>query len=379
MSKRKTTEDFIKQAVAVHGDTYDYSGTEYIGANTKVKVVCKIHGEFNVFPNNHLRGAICFKCSYEASRKEPKDTQEYIKQATEIHGDRYDYSRTTYSNAVTKLLVTCREHGDFEVLPNNHLKSHCKKCAEVFSARLRRRTIADFVNAADIVYGGLYDYTKSKYKGNHSKLTITCRKHGDFIQTASAHLAGYVGCTMCVKENMRSHFADSSDEFIEKARRVHGNKYNYSLVDYTNNAEKVTIICPEHGEYRQTPSSHLKGSSCPSCAKTGFDKKKRGFVYILESMSGLIKIGITNNAVNKRIAQLNKNSTDKFSAVYYKSMKGDCAVYVESRLLSWLKTQLTQPTHKFSGYTECFNKGNVTFPNIVDKLIETEEEFSSER
>lgn len=123
----------------------------------------------------------------------------------------------------------------------------------------RRLTQEDFIAKAHRVHGDKYDYSLAKYTKSVNKVKIICPKHGVFEQTASNHLAGK-GCPKCAG-NVQSNTA----EFIAKARRVHGDKYDYSLVNYTKSANKVKIICPEHGVFEQEANSHLQGFGCPKC------------------------------------------------------------------------------------------------------------------
>lgn len=123
----------------------------------------------------------------------------------------------------------------------------------------KKKTTEEFIKEAKILYGDKYDYSKVEYFGNKQKVCIICPKHGEFWQTPNSHLRGR-GCPKCggtAKSNTR--------EFIKRAESVHGNKYNYSLVDYKTSKRKVKIICPEHGVFEQTPDMHLKGRGCPKC------------------------------------------------------------------------------------------------------------------
>lgn len=128
MSRRLTTKDFIEKAQAIHGDKYDYSLTEYRLSRLKLKVVCKIHGVFLIAANGHLAGAGCSECG----GSKPLTTDEYIRRALAVHGNRYDYSKTIYVNNPTKILVRCLEHGEFMTWPDVHLKGHnCPRCSKV--------------------------------------------------------------------------------------------------------------------------------------------------------------------------------------------------------------------------------------------------------
>ena len=133
---------------------------------------------------------------------------------------------------------------------------------------MRNLTTEEFIERAKKVHGDKYDYSKSEYVNNHTKVCITCPEHGEFWQTPENHLDGQ-GCPKCgIKKRTLT-----TEEFINKARKIHGNKYNYSKVKYKNAKEKVCIICPEHGEFWQVPSYHLSGNGCPECGKINCRKK----------------------------------------------------------------------------------------------------------
>ena len=124
---------------------------------------------------------------------------------------------------------------------------------------MRKLTTEDFIKKAKEVHGDKYDYSKVVYKGNRTLVTIVCPIHGEFQQKPSNHLSGN-GCPDC-SGNKRL----TTEDFIKKAREVHGDKYDYSKVKYVNTSTKVCIVCPEHGEFQQTPNDHLGGKGCPNC------------------------------------------------------------------------------------------------------------------
>lgn len=181
-------------------------------------------------------------------------TEEFIKKAKEIHGDKYDYSKTIYINRRTKVCIICPEHGEFWQTANNHLGSNgCPICSGH-----KKRNTEKFIKDAKEIHGDKYDYSKTKFIGLKTKVCIICPKHGEFWQTAANHLKG-CGCPICINKQ------GNTISFIEKAKEAHGNKYDYSKVEYKNNSTKVCIICPKHGEFWQTPANHLSGGGCPKC------------------------------------------------------------------------------------------------------------------
>ena len=122
------------------------------------------------------------------------------------------------------------------------------------------------------VHGDKYDYSLVDYKNEKTKVKVICPTHGEFEVKAGNHLRGDK-CSSCTK-NKKS----TKEEFIEKAMNVHGDKYDYSLVDYKNNSEKIEIICPIHNKFKQVPNNHLNGNGCPLCKESKGERKIRIFL-----------------------------------------------------------------------------------------------------
>lgn len=174
-----------------------------------------------------------------------------------------------YKNTETKVTIICPVHGEFEQRPGMHLRGNgCIKCAVYFRSNNKKLTTEDFIKKAKEVHGDKYNYSKVDYRGNKIKVTIICSIHGEFEQPPSNHLQGQ-GCPNC-----GGTVKLTTNEFIEKARVVHGDLYDYSKVDYKTNRDKVTIICPIHGGFEQKPSGHLLGSGCPKCNR-GFSSESK--------------------------------------------------------------------------------------------------------
>ena len=185
-------------------------------------------------------------------------------------GDRFDYSKAEFINNKTKLCIICPEHGEFWQTPANHLKGNgCPKCSSkeggIKRGLLSRSNTEEFIMKANGVHNGKYDYSKVEYVNNSTKVCIICPEHGEFWQTPHNHLHGY-GCPTCRNESFKLANIKSADEFIAEANKIHNGKYDYSEVKYDGAHAKVCIVCPEHGEFWQTPSNHLKGHGCPYCA-----------------------------------------------------------------------------------------------------------------
>ena len=130
-----------------------------------------------------------------------------------------------------------------------------------------------FIEKARQIHNDKYDYSKVNYVNSRTKVCIICPTHGEFWQTPHNHLKGY-GCVECGKE--KSHLPKiTTEDFISKSKERHGNKYDYSKAYYKTWDAKVCIICPEHGEFWQTPSNHINGSGCPKCAN---EKRKNALL-----------------------------------------------------------------------------------------------------
>lgn len=192
-------------------------------------------------------------------------TESFIEKAKTIHGDDYDYSKVIYNGIYEPITITCKIHGDFEKTPTKHLSGQgCKICGYKRGARKQSLTLEQFTKRARKVHGTRYDYSKVKYKNTSSKVTIVCKEHGDFDQKVDNHLQGK-GCPRCGVEVTRATKFYSTSGFIKRSREIHGDKYDYSKVEYKHNKQKVTIICPEHGEFKQTPDGHVRGHGCKKC------------------------------------------------------------------------------------------------------------------
>jgi hypothetical protein len=193
-----------------------------------------------------------------------KTTEEFIKQAKEVHGDKYDYSKVLYEHSLKKVCIICPKHGEFWQIPNTHLQGKgCRKCV-LETLTFNTKT---FIEKAREIHGNKYDYSKVEYVNSQTKVCIICPKHGEFWQIPNAHLQGN-GCLKCSYETRNDCKRLTTEQFIEKAREVHGDKYDYSKVKYINTHIPVCIICPKHGEFWQVPHFHLLGNGCRKCRQS---------------------------------------------------------------------------------------------------------------
>lgn len=267
---KSTTEEFLKKAISIYGNKYNYSNVSYQGNKIKICITCKTHGDWWVTPNNFLRGSECPKC-YGT----PKHTlEEFIELSNKKHNNKYDYSKVVYNGLHEKVKIICPIHGEFEQLAGSHLKgSGCPECSGFFSNGERiKLTKETFLLKSKNNHSINYDYSKVEFNQPNDKVKIICPVHGEFMQSAKYHSQGG-NCPRCA-----GSYTITSDEFIEKAKLIHGNKYNYSNVKYKNYYTKVCITCPIHGEFWQTPNNHLFGAGCPTCPQSNLEGEMREFL-----------------------------------------------------------------------------------------------------
>lgn len=316
MARLVTTEEIISRFKKVHGDRYDYSLVDYVMQSINVKIKCNIHGIFLQSPSNHLAGKGCKLCGYKSQSKiKTKTTEEFIKEAESIHGNKYDYSKVDYKNGKNHVIITCPEHGDFLQSPNNH-----------------------------------------------------------------THFGGGKGCPKCALVTISSKKTLTKGEFIERCLNKHGNKYDYSLVDYKGSNNNIKIICPIHGLFSQNPYTHINSFGCPKCGMkksknhkrmnppgwtiTNWESsalKSKNFdsfkVYIIRCWNNnewFYKIGRTFSTINRRF----KNNTampynyEVINEFIFETAKG--AFDKENELKSMHKNFKYLPKIKFDGMHECF-------------------------
>ena|ERR1035437_5327544 len=185
-----TNVEFITKANEIHNNKYDYSLCEYNGTFSKLKIICRDHGQFEQTANNHLNGYGCICCANNSFRL---TADEFIKRANFIHHNKYDYSQAIYINLETKITIACPDHGLFDQAPESHLRgSGCRKC----SITKMSLSLDDFIKKSNIIHNNKYNYSSTVYMNTDSKVIVTCPLHGDFLQQANSHLNGH-GCPRC--------------------------------------------------------------------------------------------------------------------------------------------------------------------------------------
>jgi protein-arginine kinase activator protein McsA len=360
MSKRLTTREFVEKARAVHGNKYDYGEVEYRNNKTKVKIICPEHGGFWQRPSDHNKGRGCYDCGRKASiSSRILSVDSFISKSMLVHGDKYDYSEVKYETSKRKVKIICPEHGAFWQNAGSHMGGvGCAACG--ITNKLDTDT---FVEKAKLVHGDKYDYSEVKYETSKRKVKIICPEHGAFWQNAGSHMGG-VGCAACGITNKLD-----TDTFVEKAKLVHGDKYDYSEVKYETSKRKVKIICPEHGAFWQNAGSHMGGVGCAACGITNkgwtktkwvnagkrsaeFHSYKLYLVICKNESESFFKVGRTFQKVNQRFKK------SKFPYNYRTVSK----IIGPSETIYNLEIEFFRagfkrysPKISFDGETECFH------------------------
>lgn len=306
-------------------------------------------------------------------------TDIFISRAMQVHGQKYDYSRSIYISAIDKIEIICPDHGSFMQKASHHMDGRgCKKCADVSRGVSNRMGWDVFVDKCNAKHEFRYEYEHNPGVTSSSKIKVKCRVHGWFEQCAATHLSG-AGCNDCAVHRVSRSQAISEDEFIVRSRAAHGDRYIYAQIKMENCKDKVEIVCRVHGAFYQVAHEHYSGKGCAKCGYvSAIRKKKRSYgfygysrskyVAIAESnkrgMSNLyivnaigngesfVKIGISMNSVKHRFASHFPYSIESYIEI--PMLAGD-AWDAEKVIHGMLKLNSYKPKISFNGYTECFS------------------------
>lgn len=290
-------EEFLQKARIVHGDKYDYSKVVYVNNKTKITINCLKHGEFEQRPSQHIQQKQgCPLCGIEYSATQRSmTTGKFITEAKSIFKDQYDYSNTVYTTRSRLLTIECHIHGEFNILPKDHLKGiGCSSCHVVQEKTSKNNAgklyTTDAVIAKAIgIHGDRYDYGKVVYTNMNCPVTMICKQHGEFQQTFNKHCYSQRGCPRCGGTNKMT-----TVQFIDRAKKVHGDKYDYSSSVYTDTESKLIIICSSHGKFEQAAKKHLIGQGCRKCVVAGYFQTNR--IMASKSCADWLKyISLKNN------------------------------------------------------------------------------------
>jgi hypothetical protein len=221
----------------------------------------------------------------------------------------------------------------------------------------KRMSLDDFILKSNIIHNNKFNYSNVNYINSHTNIQIICPKHGVFLQRPNSHLNGF-GCNRCNIENKYL----TIDEFINKAKQIHGTFYDYSSVVYTNSHNQVSICCPIHGTFEQTPNMHLSGKQgCPKCHIPGGKYNDylfatnpdmhqiKALVYLVQINLNNItynKIGMTKRSISQRYAGFSYVTIIEHQTTLYNAWK------IEQQLLEQFKQYRLTTSLQFCGWTE---------------------------
>jgi len=245
---------FVQKAIKKYGDKYDYSDFEYKNCKSKSTIICKVHGPFQQTADNHIRQKNgCQKCAPKKQTKIITKTKMnktvFIERAQKIHGNKYDYQKFIYVDMKTLGIIICPKHGEFLQKPKMHIgqKSKCQKCA----LEERRYTFEKFLEKANVIHENKYFYDEFVYVNSRTKSIVKCPEHGPFLISGQSHINLEHGCYKCGIQKYKKN----KEHFIEKSKKIHGDKYDYSEFIYQTSITKGTIICANHGKFLQGSKS----------------------------------------------------------------------------------------------------------------------------
>ena len=288
-----TQEECLNRFKATHGDKYIYDKVNYTNLNNSVLIGCDKHKDiewltkddngifwFSITPKSHWNGFGCKVCSGNYV----PTLEEAIKRANIANNYEYDYSAISeYINHDTKVKIIHKDHYFYQ---NFRLQWKGEGCPICYGTP--KKTTEQFILDANKKFPNSdFDYSKVVYQTNSKPVLIGCRKHkGDpkadtngiywFNKSPNAFLSHINGCPRCSPS-----FRMDTEDFIWKAKKIHGNLFDYSNVNYINIRTKVDIVCSIHGNFLQLPSKHLAGQGCPFCAQS---KGERRIAAILDEI-----------------------------------------------------------------------------------------------
>lgn len=352
---RIDTAYFKILAKQVHGDRYNYDKVEYVNQKTNIIITCRIHGDFNCSPPNHInkkRG--CPHCNGGIKLQ----WEDVLKRCIEIHGEKYDYSKFKYTNYQTKSTIICKIHGEFEQHLNNHLncKKGCRKCSSIINSDKQRYSVEDFIKKAKEVHGDIFDYSQFEYINNHTPSTIICPYHGKFQQNMTAHLKSETGCRKCSGIKYTT-----LEEAIIIANNIHKNRYTYNNFNYVNSGVPSFITCKKHGDFKCAMGNHINS--------------KRGCPHCLNKTEGILKLILKDNFNYKIICNRGFDWCKKKNKLRYDFIIEDLKIIIEldglqhfEKVCNW-KTNPDKQLQNDIFKNECAMKNGYTIIRVFQEDI----------
>jgi hypothetical protein len=249
MPKKLEKKEFINKLKSIFQKKYDFSLVEYVNMKTGVIINCKTHGEMSMDPQTLIYKKIgCKECNKEAVRLSSRDTNEkFIKKCKKNHGEIYNFSSTKYIDSKTPILIGCKTHGFVEQIPVRFIKRGCSFCNEERRLTSQSFSTEEFIQKAITVHKKIFGFDKTNYINSKTEVIIKCMIHGYFPIIPSNLLSGS-GCKLCGIKRSGERKRITTEKFIDRAIKIHGNKYGYRNAVYKTAKTHVNVTCSQHGE-----------------------------------------------------------------------------------------------------------------------------------
>jgi hypothetical protein len=297
-NKKLNKDYFLTKSSLLHKNKYSYEFVNFIDSNTPVKIFCPIHGLFEQLPKKHINGSGCYKCG--GSQK--LTNEEFIQRSNVVHKNKYDYSLTNYISNKSKVIIICKEHGEFTQYAGNHIKGvGCMECSGK-----KKLTNDQFIERSNLIHENKYDYSLTEYINHKSKVFIICPIHGKFDQRPNAHLRG-AGCLSCPNSKMEDYVDNflKKNNFRYKRQHMFNDlkdkgllKFDFAIFD---NSNKLKFLLEYNGEQHYKYRGQFGMEE-----QTFIDLKRRDIIkeeYCKQNKIDLIIIKY-NDKIDEKLSQL---------------------------------------------------------------------------
>lgn len=304
--------------------------------------------------------------------------QEFIKKANTRHNNKYDYTLVEYINNKVPIVIVCKIHGEFLQRPDCHLRKNpqgCPKCANKKPKEINKENLdkefEKLKNKSVLIHDNKYDYSKTKYLNKFIPITIMCPIHREFNQSMEIHSKGH-GCKKCGYELSSNKKKQNKENLIIKLNNIHSNKYDYTILEYSNNLSNVDIICKKHGKFTQILKNHISGMGCSKCSNNNkfnkqhfLDRSKEvhqgKYEYNLpETFNNLTKIEITCKKHGIFIQKISNHLNNQQGCPSCSNSKGEIQI---ENILNKYNIQY----EKEKKFEECKNRNKLRFDFFLPK------------
>lgn len=282
----------------------------------------------------------------------------------ERHGTKFDFSKSIFKGMKHKITIICNEHGEFSITPEAYLRSDygCPKCAQNNKVVPNKRSQESFIEDVNRIQNGNYDTSNIEFITTHTRYEFICKIHNvPFIQRGMDALSGKCGCSLCRSERSSKRQRKSQEQWLEESTLFHKGKFDYSLVNYTGNKNRVQIICPTHGVFEQIAQQHLQ-HGCDKCARdlSAIERyKDTPTKFYSFKYNDLYKIGVTTKEAVKQRYEREQIDWNKVSELEEVQFDGFVDAYMLEQFLlnEYIKYKYQGTTiFKYTKNTEVFTE-----------------------